>query len=123
VNRQLLSSDPALALTAAQYLVNRYKDPPPRIPTVTIDLANVASLVPAQMPTLLGLANSQRVTWKRNATTPINSDGYVEQIQHTINPGVNWQMTVQLSPASLEMIWVLGDADRGKLGETTALSY
>jgi len=120
VDRSLLSSDTALALAAAQYLVSRYKDPPPRIPALTVNMVTVPS---AQKPTVLSLANSQRVTWKRAATTPIATETYVEQIQHTMQPGSSWTMTLQLSPALLETRWILGDATAGKLGTTTALSY
>lgn len=122
-DQQLLSSSELLALSAAQYLVSRYKDPPPRIPEVEVDLAAVSTSVPAKMPTLLGLGNSNRVTWTRQAATPISVDTYVEQINHVVNPGVSWQMKLQLSPASNDPHWVLGDSVNGALGSTTALSY
>jgi len=123
-DRQLLSSDTALALSAAQYLVSKYKDPDPRIPAAEIDLSVVGSTRASKMLTLIrDLRNSSRVTWKRNATTPIAVDSYVEQTSHTLQPGNFWRMKVQLSPANNDFGWVLGDSVNGQLGLTTALAY
>lgn len=121
LNRGLVTSDTNIAADAANYLLSRYKDPTPRIPTVTIDLAAVPS---ALKPTLFAANNSTRFTWKRNATTPISVDTYVEQISETIRPGGGgWQMTLQLSPAADESAWLLGDSVFGVLDTTTKLTY
>jgi hypothetical protein len=120
VDRSLLSSSTALALSAAQYLVSSYRDPAPRIPAVTVDLARVGTISSANMLPLLQLTNSNRVTWQRAAASTITVDGYVEQVTHTITPGTSWTMQLQLSPATNEVQWVLGSS---QLGITTGLAY
>lgn len=66
LNRTLASSDGNLALDAANYLVNRYKDPAARVPTISVDLA----IVPDSLkPALLAARNSSRFLWKRMTST------------------------------------------------------
>jgi len=122
LTRSLVSSDNALAMAAAQYLLAKYKNPSPRIPLVTVNLAAVNSVSPSKIPTLLGTNVSDRYTWTRNAPTPITQDVFVEQIHETIKPG-SWQMQFELSPALDDIGWVLGDAVNGLLGTTTNLNY
>lgn len=125
IDRQLLSSDVGLALACAQYLLNTYKNPAPRLPQVVCDLGGVARHSAALLAKILAAANSQRFTWKRAAATPISVDGYVESINHTIalSPGPSWKVTLQMSPVSQSGGWILGDSVNGVLGSTTVLNY
>lgn len=122
MTRSLLSSSSALALSAAQYLLAKYKNPAQRIPTISVDLAATAAKGSALVATLLGTNQSSRYTWKRNAPSAISVDVYVEQIHESIRPGT-WQMSFDLSPVTDGIGWVLGDATYGLLGVTTALNY
>jgi len=104
LNRDLLTSDTGIAGDAANYLLGRYKDPSPRIPSIEPIMASRTSAWPA----MLAAGNSNRVTWTRAATTPLSEDAYIEQIAETVIPGTDWQMTLQLSPAIDEAGWVAG---------------
>lgn len=121
LTRTLLTSDTTIGQSAAEYLLNRYKDPDPRIPQVEIPLAKVP---PSLMPVLLAANNSDRFTFFRNAATPISEDVFIENIAEKVVPGgVGATVTLQLSPADREFGWILGDATYGQLGVTTRLSY
>lgn len=119
VNRTILVSDVNEALACAQFLVNRYGDPAPRIPTV--ELMGVKAT--AKWPTILGAFNSQRFTFKRRAAVTISQDVYVEKITETVIAGAEWRTALQLSPAVDIRGWVLGDAVYGLLGTSTYLTY
>lgn len=121
MDRSLVSSDTSLATSAAQYLLNRYKDPSPRIPQIEVQLRAVTD--PDLVASLLTAGNSSRFTWQRDAATTITEDVYVEQISETIVPGQSWDITFQLSPASDDAGWVLGDTTFSRLGVTTRLVY
>lgn len=123
LNRTLLTSNASIALDAANFLLNRYKDPSPRIPALTVQLARVARVSSGLVATLLGADNSDRFTWRRAASTTVSKDVFVEQIGETIIPGTDWQLQFQLSPADDESGWVLGDSVLGVLGSTTRLTY
>ena len=123
LNRTLETSSVSVATDAANFLLARYKDPSPRIPTLSVSLLAAKLKSAALVPVLLAAGNSDRFTWKRAAASPISDDVYVEQIAETVTPGSDWQMTFQLSPAADESGWVLGDSVLGVLGETTRLVY
>lgn len=122
-DRQLLSSSIPLAQSAAEFLGNRYGDPSPRIPAIRVELAATARQTggTALVAALLAADNSDRFTWKRNATVAIDDDVYIEQIAETVDArGGSWEMGFQLSPAIDEPGWVLGTS---QLGINTALLY
>lgn len=126
MDRSLLSSDPTLALSAGQWLANRYGDPSPRIPAIRCDLAAVARQTggSALVATLLGANNSDRFTWERAASTAIADDVYIEQISETIDvKGGSWEMNFRLSPADDLAMWVAADATFGVCGVTTRGAY
>lgn len=120
LNRSLLSSDVSIATDAAYYLLNRYKDPSPRVPSLVVELASVGTTL---KPTVLALANSSRANWSRAAVTPISDAVYVEKITETITPGVGWQIEYGLSPAVDEAGWVLDSASLSVLDTSTRLVY
>lgn len=124
VDRSLLSSSASLALSAAQWLLAKYKDPSPRIPTLEVKFQAAAKVAASYGTTLLNAKNSQRFTWKRTTASPRSQDAYVEQVTHTIDPRVpSWTTTLAMSPADAETTWLLGDATFGVLGTTTKLAY
>lgn len=123
LQRNILSSNLLLAADCAHYLLNRYKDPAPRIPQISVQLQAVARHAAAEMPTLLGAGNSDRFTWTRDADTPISTDVFLEQIGGTIDREGTWDLSLQLSPASDDPAWALGQAGASELGQTTYLIY
>jgi hypothetical protein len=124
VDRSLLSSSVSLATSAAQWLLHKYKDPSPRLPTVTVDLMAAQQRSNGYVASLLAAANSQRWTWKRQTASPVNQDVYVEQVSHEIDPRVpSWTVTLQLTPADTESAWILGHTTYGVLDSTTRLAY
>lgn len=123
LNRNLLKTDTGLGTDCANYLLKRYKNPSARIPQLDIQLAAVASNAPSYMPAILGAGNSDRFTWDRAASTPITADVYIEQVGFNFDRDGADDMTFQLSPASDDFGWVLGDAVNGLLGQTTVLAY
>lgn len=121
--RQLLSADTALATSAANWLSNRYGDPSPRIPAIRVELAAAAKQTggTALVTALLGANNSDRFTWKRAASTPIEEDVYVEQISESVDVrGGSWEMAFNVSPALDDSGWVLGSS---ALSVDTVLVY
>jgi hypothetical protein len=119
LTRTILSSSQTEALAAAQYLSGLYADPSPRIPQVELLPQNYV----ASWPTVLGLENSQRLTWIRRAAATIQQDVFVERISESVQPGRGWAISLQLSPASDLAYWLLGTAGFSELGETTVLGY
>lgn len=120
LNRDILSSSQAEALSAAQYLLALYADPSPRIPQVELIGASDTS----KWPTILGAEISDRFTWIRRAVAhEIEQDVFVERYADSVAPGRDWRVTFQLSPAADQAGWVLGDPVYSLLGETTVLSY
>jgi hypothetical protein len=122
LTRDLLTSSNPIALAAAQWLLSFYSNPAPRLPQISVELAAAAARGSGLVATLLGVNQSSRFTWKRNAPTAISVDVFVEQIHESIRPG-SWQMSFDLSPAGDLTGWVLGDATYGLLGQTTKLNY
>ena len=137
LNRTLITSDVGVATDAANYLLGRYSDPSPRIPTIEPILS--ATVLPGTVygtgsygsgsygtgrwATMLAAGNSDRINWTRAATTPLDEDAFIEQIGETVTPGTDWQIVLQLSPAADEAGWVLDDATYGLLGVSTVLVY
>jgi hypothetical protein len=108
-------------IDAAQWLVQIYGTPKPKLPAIQLLPSQNTSLWPA----VLGLNNSDLVTFKRRPSYggTISSNMYIEQVAETIIPGTDWQTTVQMLPV-LDYpgvsLWILGTA---ALGSTTALAY
>lgn len=119
LRRTILSSDTNEALACAQFLVNKYADPSPRIPKIDLGMRKTT----AQWATVLAAANSTRFTFKRRASNVISEDVFVEQVSEEIVPNTSWKTSFQLSPATDQAVWILGDSVNGVLGSTTALSY
>lgn len=117
--RSILSGSQAEALNAAQWLVNRFSDPPPKVPQVTLLGRNA----PGFWPTILSMRTSQRFTWTRRAAATISSDMFVEGFSEVITPGTDWQTSVQLSPVDNQLYWAAGVAGYSEAGVTTRLSY
>lgn len=113
------------ALSAAQYLANRYGAPVTRIADVIL----VGAAAPALWPTILSLDTSAKVVFKRRflnkgaAGGTISLTQFVEGYGDDVTIGKDWRVRVPLSPADIQSYWVLGDAVYGLLGQTTKLAY
>ena len=114
------STDSA-AIYLSEGLIDRYKTPRDRIPTLTIDAASKPALA---FPQVLGRDIGDRVTVTRNnpGAPAYIQDFYIEKISHSIGVG-EWKTTYLLSPASLWDYWRLGDSAYGVLGSTTKLGF
>jgi hypothetical protein len=121
-----LSSNSTEALSAAQYIANRYEATSTRV--VSVDLIGAA--MTSAWPTILGLDTSSRVVFRRrplNDGVPsgqvISLNQFVEGYGDTVVVGQDWRVSVALSPADIQSYWLLGDSTYGLLGETTTLGY
>lgn len=121
--RSPLISSAAEALSAAQYLVSKYKDPALSFDSLV--------LAPMESDTYWAIVGARevwdRVTVKRTPPgggTVISQDCLIEGIEHRGTPdGLYWETTYRLSPASTFAYWVLGDAANSLLGQTTRLAF
>lgn len=114
-------SSTAEALSAAQYLANRYSTPVTRINSVTL----LGTSNPTLWPTILALDTSDKVVFKRRVPggSTISLTEFVEGYADNVQIGNDWQINTPLSPADIQTYWVLGDAVYGLLGTTTRLGY
>jgi len=116
---QLMTTDYE-ALSQAQFLISRYKNPALRAKTLVIwpdtDPANL-------WPLVLGLDISDRITVRLNQAS-IDEDYHIEGITHDYSASTGvWETRWQLSNADNAAYWALGIAGLGELGETTRLCY
>jgi len=110
------------AQSQATYLLYRYKDPHLRIESLTLrpyDLLGWGSA--------LNLEVSDRIRIRFHPPggggTLLSQDCFVEQVRVDGRPGAGGKplcdFTYQLSPADLDVFWILGDSVYGILGTTT----
>ena len=115
----LLTVSDGESLSCAQYLVSKYAQPAQRVKQLIVN----PSADPANLwPIVVGLDISSRITVVLTQAS-INEDYYIEGITHTYRPGQPWVTTYDLSPASNQVYWSLGDTGFSELGDTTVLSY
>ncbi|MEU0940096.1 hypothetical protein [Embleya sp. NPDC005971] len=98
LNRAMNLSTDASAAGAAAWLVAAYKDPHPRVSTITVD----ASANPSVLPTLLGAQFGHRVRVRRRPPAPaaaIDYQQWLEKITWSGDAGGRLQFRAQLSPA------------------------
>ena len=119
---------------AASFVVNYYKNPRPRVESITFDAA--ATRVPfgdgTIWPMVFNLEIGMLVRVMRRpkaansgAGITLQQDYFVENINHN---GIDfeagtWLVTVQLSPAVTVRPWILEDATYGLLESTTYLAF
>ncbi|CAB4173729.1 hypothetical protein UFOVP1186_17 [uncultured Caudovirales phage] len=120
LDRTVRVSSTSEALSCAQYLIGRYKDPSPRVPMIEV----LGRRYVAGWPAILAAINGTRFTVKRRGSNTISQDCHVEQIQETIDrPGGEWRTAYLLSPAIDETGWVVESSVLGVLGTTTVATY
>lgn len=81
---------------------------------------------PDLWPTLLTLSVSDRVRVRRRTAAGVvmSADYFIESVRDDIDKEAStWPITFELSPAPVEQAWILGDAERGVLGSTTAPAH
>lgn len=120
----LLMATDADALGAAQWILSRFKTPSLRVERVELD----GEADPANLwPQLFGRELGDRVTVRK---TPPGGGARMEQIGHiehvetawSANGGV-WNHAWQLSPADLQLYWILDDATQSVLDTSTVPSF
>jgi hypothetical protein len=106
-------------IDAANYLLNKFKQPIQRVSVLTLK----PSANPALWPAALGVRIGDRVTVTRRTTVFTQSaDFFIEKVMHNNQPG-EWTTTFQMSPVDRTTVWILGDATYGQLGITTVPGY
>lgn len=124
IDRTILVSDPSEALACAQFLVGRYKEPSPRIPSADLIGSQISRRAPSLWAAILGANNSDRFTFQRSAAgNTITEDCFVEQITETIVPNTSWDINFQLSPADTATYWLAQTAGFGEAQVHTIASY
>lgn len=116
----LLMATDADALSQAQYLLSRYKDPALRAKSILIypdaDPANL-------YPKVLGFDIGTRITLQLTQAS-IDADYHIEGVNHDWDARENkWVTKWQLSDADNQKYWALGVANFSEIGETTRLAY
>ena len=116
----LLIAADAEALSQAQYLLSRYKDPALRAKSILIKPDANPTLL---WPHILGFDIGTRITLQL-AQAVIDTDYHIEGIQHDWDARGNlWRTKWQLSDADAQAYWILGLAGFTELGTTTRLAY
>jgi len=116
----LLMTTDSEALSQAQYLLARYKDPALRVKSIMVypdaDPANL-------YPKVLGYDIGTRITIQLTQAG-IDTDYHVEGIEHKWEARQNlWKTRWQLSNADNQTYWILDDTTYSKLDTTTRLAY
>lgn len=115
--QSLLMTTDLEALSQAQWLLARYKDPAIRLKSLTIrpgrDEANL-------YPKALSYDISTRITVRLDQAS-LDSEFHIEGVTHTASPRSKlWETKWQLSDADSQAYWVLGTS---QLGVDTRLAY
>jgi hypothetical protein len=118
LRRSVLVSSQSEALSCAQYLVGRYKDPQLEVTGVTL----VGAAATANWPKILSLEISDRYAFRRRPPGggTIAMDEFVESVQIDVDPERDWRTRLSMSPVTNEVLWVL---DVSALDSTTRLTY
>jgi hypothetical protein len=106
---------------AAYWLLGQYKDPALRFRRMTI----AGPMNDSLWAQVLGRDINHRITVTKRppgSGAMITQDCFIEGIEHTISSN-DWLTSFDLSPASSQAYWVLGDAILGILDSTTRLIY
>jgi len=114
----LMTTDPE-ALSQAQYLLKRYKDPTLRVKNITlrpaVDAANL-------YPKVFGYDISTRITIRLNQAS-LDKEYYIEGITHGYRPSRGWETKWDLSDADVQQYWAIGETGFSEIGETTYVAY
>lgn len=111
------------ALSCAQYLLDRFKDPTTRINAIAIHPISDPDIL-FQEVLALGLAD--RITVLRDVPgtgTNYSQTASIEWIEHTIDVIGDWHTVWKLSPTDTRQYWLLQDFTYGVLGSTTRLFF
>ena len=126
--REINVQDDNEAIDAANYLLNRYKQPTQRVEQLVLDPAANPDLWPVVLTVEIG----DRVTVVRRPKAAnsgvgivMSGDYFVEKISHD---GIDmekstWRTVLQLSPVDLSQVGFLDDAVYGLLDSTMILAY
>jgi len=113
----LLMTTNAEALSQAQYLLARFKDPEMRVKRIVIQPQRDPTNL---WPKVLGYDISTRITIRLDQAG-IDADYHIEGITHDVNVVKGtWETTWELSPASAQAFWILGTS---LLDTGTRLAY
>lgn len=108
-------------IDAANWLLSGHKQPTQRLQGLTIN----PGANPAVWPVALGIHLGDRATGKRRTSAgyTMSADYFIERIEINRGPGL-WQLTLQMSPASLNrQPGIFNDATYGILDQTMIFGY
>jgi hypothetical protein len=135
LNRTLYMNTDTEVVSAANWFLNRYKDPHLRVSVLEFDLATLS-----RWQQLLPLALSQKLQVKRRTTAGnvVTLDAFLELLEHHITPD-SWKISAQATPASFSTGWIMGNSAIGNplgpanplapaninsiIGQTTTVAY
>lgn len=121
-----LHTTDAEALSAANWLLNRYKQPAsPRITSLSLDATgDPDTLWPLLLGTELGACLTARRRPPGDPDSVIEQASFLEGIEHSYDASQGvWRVGWSLSPADTQQYWILGDPTYSILGGTSRLSY
>ena len=109
-------------ITAADWYVQRYGQPAPRIPSIQVDLLSLDAATTASVLSL-GIGSKLRLTGLPTVAPggATSVDLWVEGITERVGVA-EWALTLTTSPvgSAVDAVWVL---DSGELGTSTVLAY
>lgn len=109
------------ALGRANWIINAYSEPLPRVPQVTVDLLSASE---AMQQEFLNLELGDRITITNlPSQSPVSTvDLIVEGISESQSLG-GWKGSLNTVSADLFRAWIMGDATYGVMGVTTRPHY
>ena len=115
-----IQDDPEVGRDLAEWLKNILKDPLTRVGSVSI----WGQLSDAFMAAALGLDVNNQISITDPHTGLSGVAYFIEHVRHEITHGGQaHKATWQLSPAVHSAMWILGEAGKSELGETTFLGF
>lgn len=121
---ELLMTTDAAALALAEWLLSLYKDPIPRVKTMTVNFAALTDDLQRAQVASLDLNDVIHVTWTPlGLGSTIDEDYSIEQLEHDIPFGGPHTATFTLAPISQSSVFVLDDPTLGKLNGAGRLAF
>lgn len=120
----LLMNTDAQAKDLADWLLNLYKTPTPKVKTLTVNFAAFDDVATCSQVAALDLSDVVHVTWTPLQTgSTIDEDYTIELIEHAIPYTGPHVVTFTLAPVAQSTVFTLDDATLGKLNGHGRLAF